>query len=130
MGAQSFRKNWHPSRESVDIPMTNYQTGHNAEKRAAEYLEKQGFKVRELNWKTRYCEIDIVAEKDKVVYFVEVKYRKNAAHGSGLEYITPKKLQQMQFAAEMWVQNNEWSGDYQLSAVAIDGDRISFLEDL
>lgn len=110
--------------------MTNYQSGHDAEKTAATYLQKQGFKIRELNWKTKYCEIDIVAERKKVVYFVEVKARKTAFQGSGLDYITPKKLQQMRFAAEMWVQTNQWKGDYRLAAVAIDDLEITFLDEL
>jgi Holliday junction resolvase-like predicted endonuclease len=70
-----------------------------------------------------------VAEKDGRVYFVEVKYRRNAAHGTGLEYITSKKLNQMTFAAEMWVSNNNWSGDYQLAAVGIDGEQITFVDE-
>lgn len=109
---------------------TNYQTGHDAEKQAARYLESRGFKIRELNWKTRYCEIDIVAEKGGTIYFVEVKYRRNAAHGIGLEYITPKKLNQMRFAAEMWVQNHDWSDDYQLAAISIDAEEITFVDEL
>ncbi len=70
--------------------MTNYTTGHDAEKIAAKYLERHGYKILEMNWKTRYCEIDIVAEKNSIVYLTEVKYRKSLAYGSGLEYITPK----------------------------------------
>lgn len=108
--------------------MTNYQTGHDAEKWAAEYLKQQGYKIRELNWKTRYCEIDIVAEKDNTIYFIEVKYRKSDKFGSGLDYVTPKKLQQMTFAAEMWVSNNNWEGNYQLAALAIDAGQINFIE--
>lgn len=110
--------------------MTNYAAGHAAEVRAAEYLKSDGFKIRELNWKTRYCEIDIVAEKDKAVYFVEVKYRRTQNQGSGLDYITPKKLNQMRFAAEMWVNSNRWNGEYQLAAVAIDGNEISVVTDI
>src|SRR5688500_13259101 len=83
--------------------MSNYSAGHRAEKTAAEYLTYKGFTVRELNWKTRYCEIDIVAEKNNALYLVEVKSRTNNKQGIGLDYITPKKLRQMQFAAEMWV---------------------------
>lgn len=108
--------------------MTNYQVGHDAEKQAAEYLKQQGFKIRELNWKTRYCEIDIVAEKDKAIYFVEVKSRKNSNQGYGYEYITAKKLQQMHFAAEMWVQNNNWTGDYQLVVASMDGQEITLID--
>jgi Holliday junction resolvase-like predicted endonuclease len=110
--------------------MSNYAAGHNAEKRAAKYLESQGFKIRELNWKTRYCEVDIVAEKANAIYFVEVKYRRNAAQGIGLEYITPKKFRQMQFAAEMWVQNHNWAGGYQLAVISIDAEQITFLDSL
>lgn len=110
--------------------MTNYASGHTAEKKAAKYLEQQGFKVKELNWKTRYCEIDIVAEKNKTVWFVEVKSRKNSRQGFGYEYITPKKINQMRFAAEMWVQNNKWFGDYRLAVISVDGEEITFIEDL
>lgn len=102
--------------------MTNYSTGHNAEKIAADYLQDHGFTVQELNWKTRYCEIDIVAEKNKVMYFVEVKYRKNDYQGTGFDYITSKKLKQMAFAAELWVQENTWKNSYQLAAIELTGD--------
>ncbi len=108
--------------------MTNYSSGHDAEKRVAEWLQNQGFKVAELNWKTRYCEIDIVARQASVVWFVEVKARQNSAHGHGYDYVTPKKLQQMRFSAEMWVSNNSWSGDYRLAVVSMDGQEITFIE--
>jgi putative endonuclease len=101
--------------------MTNYGIGHFAEKVAADYLKRLGYKIRELNWSTKYCEIDIIAEKAKCIYFIEVKYRERASWGTGLEYITPKKLKQMAFAAELWVNNNDWSGDYQLAAVELSG---------
>lgn len=110
--------------------MNNYQAGHTAENRAADYLRKTGYKIHELNWKTRYCEIDIVAEKEKAVYFVEVKYRHNNNQGIGLDYITTKKLSQMRFAAEMWVNNNNWQGEYQLAAIGIDNDQITFIDEL
>lgn len=110
--------------------MTNYSSGHSAEKQAAVYLIHQGFKLHEMNWRTRWCEIDIVAEKNKVIYFVEVKSRESLDYGSGLDYITAKKLKQMKFAAEFWVSQHEWSGDYRLAVVAIDGGELEFIEDV
>jgi Holliday junction resolvase-like predicted endonuclease len=109
---------------------TNHQAGHDAEQRAADYLASQGFEVVELNWKTRYCEIDIVAKKAKTIYLVEVKSRKNSYFGSGFDYITPKKLGQMRFAAEMWVQNHSWSGDYRLAALSVDASNCTFIDEL
>lgn len=110
--------------------MTNYTAGHDAEKQAAEYLKRQGFSIEELNWKTRYCEIDVVAKNNKIVWFVEVKSRQNSRQGFGYEYVTQKKLQQMHFAAEMWVQSNSWKGDYRLAVVSIDGEQITFIDEL
>lgn len=108
--------------------MTNYQSGHDAEKSAAKYLESQGYKIIELNWRTKLCEIDIVCKKNDIVHFVEVKSRSSAKWGSGLDYITPKKLKQMEFAANMWVQNNNWGGDYRLDALAVDSSAINLVE--
>lgn len=113
--------------------MTNFAHGREAEAAAASYLEMQGYKVLEQNWRTRWCEIDIVAKKDNTVYLVEVKYRQKAFHGSGLDYITPKKFQQMSFAAEFWVQAHHWPGDYGLAAVEVSGPNYevtNFLPDL
>lgn len=113
--------------------MTNFAHGREAEAAAAAYLEKQGYAIIEQNWRTRYCEIDIVARKKKTVYFVEVKYRQNEAQGQGLEYITPKKLGQMRFAAEMWVQEHDWKHDYDLAAIEVSGpgyEVTNFLSEL
>src|SRR5437762_3229260 len=98
---------------------TNYQAGHDAEKEAADYLIGQGYKIIDINWKTRFCEIDIVALRGSSVYFIEVKYRSSSDFGDGLDYITPKKLQKMQFASELWVAKNNWPGDYQLAALSM-----------
>lgn len=110
--------------------MTNHRVGHDAEKQAAEYLKNLGFSVKELNWKTKLCEIDIVAERDRVIWFVEVKSRSNSRQGNGYEYVTQGKLQQMQFAAEMWVQGHEWNGDYQLAVISMDGGDITLFDEL
>ncbi len=101
--------------------MTTVATGQQAEVAAVKYLEQLGYKILEHNWRTRYCEIDIVVQKDKVVHFIEVKYRVRDAQGSGLDYITSHKLRQMQFAAELWVSQYGWAGDYLLGAIEVSG---------
>lgn len=111
--------------------ITHYAVGHQAEQKAADYLKAHGFKVLDINWKTRYCEIDLIAVKQKTVHFVEVKYRANSTQGRGLDYVTPSKLRQMRFAAEMWVQEQLWKGDYTISAIELSGPEYSvtqFLE--
>lgn len=96
--------------------------GRAAEDVAAQFLTVKGCTVHQQNWRTRWCEIDIVASRGNIVYMVEVKYRARAAWGSGLDYITPKKLQQMRFAAEFWCAKYQWRGDYRLAAVELSGN--------
>lgn len=102
--------------------MSSTSTGKYAENMVADYLKSQGYKILSQNWKNRWCEIDIIALKKKVIYFVEVKYRKSSNWGDGLDAITPKKQQQMSFAAEMWVHENKWRGDYSLAAASVAGN--------
>lgn len=107
------------------------EQGMEAEAAVASLLEQQGFEIIDRNWKTRVCEIDVVAEKDKVVYFVEVKYRSAAAQGSGFEYIASRKLKKMNFAAEIWKQAYGWTGDCRLMAASVtdmDCEKIELVE--
>lgn len=101
--------------------MNTTSTGRQAEAAAAAFLEQKGCAIVARNWRTRMCEIDIVARRAGVLYFCEVKYRRHTARGTGLDYIIPKKLQQMRFAAESWVHANAYSGDYQLVAIEVSG---------
>lgn len=106
--------------------------GAEAENRAAEYLKSTGFKILDRNWKTKFCEIDIVARKDNCIYFVEVKYRGSADQGSGFDYITAQKLQKMERAAKSWVEINSWLDEYVLSAAEVSGPdfEVVFIEEV
>jgi putative endonuclease len=110
--------------------MTNFQTGRAAEETAVAYLKAQGFSIIDRNWRTPRCEIDIVAKRKNVMYFVEVKYRSTTKQGDGIDYITAAKLKQMQFAAENWVAANQWDGDYELSVVSASDQAVEFIERL
>jgi len=104
--------------------MTSVETGRKAEAIAAAFLEQKGCNMIAQNWRTKQCEIDIIVERDGVVYFCEVKYRLRAAQGTGIDYITPVKLRQMSFAAELWVNRYNWRGEYQLCAIEVSGPQF------
>lgn len=101
------------------------EIGRQAETAAAAYLKSLGYTIRAQNWRTRWCEIDIVAQKDTTVVLVEVKYRATAAWGGGLEYITPRKQAQMAFAAQFWIATHKWSGDIYLGALEVTGPHFA-----
>ncbi|HEX5394919.1 MAG TPA: YraN family protein [Candidatus Saccharimonadales bacterium] len=108
--------------------MKTTATGRQAEAAVANYLTCQGFDVITRNWRNRRCEIDIVAQKHKTVYFIEVKYRSNLSQGGGFEYIGPHKLQQLRFAAEYWAAVNKWRGDCRLLAAEVTGPDYGVIE--
>lgn len=95
--------------------------GQQAEELAAEYLQKHGYEIIARNWKTKWCEIDIVARQQKTIRFVEVKYRRSECHGRALEYITAAKVRQLRLAARAWISEYTWGGDCAIDAVGITG---------
>jgi ribonuclease HII len=100
--------------------------GDASETAAANELVRRGHTIIERNWKTKYCEIDIISKKGDRVYFTEVKHRKNDKAGDGLAAITPKKLNQMKFAAKLYAHLNHLiNADMQLIAIATTGDEPS-----
>lgn len=97
------------------------EQGLKAETAVAGLLKDYGYIIIDRNWKTKVCEIDIVAEKSGTIYFVEVKYRRSDFQGDGFEHITLQKLHKMSFAAEVWCQAFGWTKDCQLMAAAVSG---------
>lgn len=85
---------------------TTRQIGNESESLVSNELSRQGHTIRERNWRTKWCEVDIVSEKNGTLYFTEVKHRKNDTAGDGFAAITPKKLNQMKFAAELYAAKN------------------------
>lgn len=94
------------------------QAGDAAETLVAEYLVSIGHAILARNWRTKYCEIDIVSECNGTVYFTEVKYRKTDAQGGGMAAITTDKLRRMTFAAELYAARHGGRGMDMLLAAA------------
>lgn len=67
--------------------MHNRRLGLKGEAAARKYLKKQGYKILEKNYKTKFGEIDIIAEKDGTVAFIEVKTRTSEDFGAPREAV-------------------------------------------
>jgi len=69
------------------------KTGDIGEIVAIKYLQKHGYSICDTNFKFgRFWEIDIIAEKSKKYYFIEVKYRSHLSYWYPEEAITQSKL--------------------------------------
>ncbi|MDX1416863.1 MAG: YraN family protein [Candidatus Promineifilaceae bacterium] len=100
------------------------ELGRYGEQIAAQYLEKQGFKILERNWRCSRGELDLVAEAGKVLVFVEVKTRSGRSFGlpeEALNYHKRKKLLQLgqYYLLEHDIEDIEW----RIDIVAIELDQ-------
>ncbi len=78
------------------------QLGSHGEEKVAIWLKKQGFTIQEMNYRQRCGEIDIIALKDEVLAFVEVKLRTHAYFNLS-EVITPSKQAKIIRTAMMYI---------------------------
>lgn len=83
--------------------MSTKQDGDWGEALAAEYLEARGCRIVEKEWRCRFGEIDLIAEKDGMLIFVEVKLRTNLQYGMPREYVTAKKQEKLRAAALLYL---------------------------
>lgn len=85
-------------------PPSSSQKGQTAELAVASYLKTQNHQIIAHNFKTKTYEIDLISVENREIFFTEVKYSRNpASEGTPLVRITPKKQQQMRFAAECFL---------------------------
>jgi putative endonuclease len=71
--------------------MSNKSTGDRGESLAREYLEQQGYRILDTNYRGPGGEIDIVARDDDFLVFIEVRTRSSLDYGSPEESVTPAK---------------------------------------
>ena len=109
--------------QPVSPSFTSTEIGGLAEDVAADYLMGKGHEIIGRNWKTKFCEVDIISIKDEVVYFTEVKYREVDRWGGGVDAITESKEKQMRFAARFWMETEapDDKPDAKISVIAVSG---------
>ncbi len=77
--------------------------GFRGEDLAAEYLRKKGFIITERNYHSRFGEIDIIAENEEYILFVEVKTREAGSMVSPAEAVDPKKQEKIMMTANTYL---------------------------
>lgn len=87
---KSFLKNYQPG-----TPNPAKQRGKLGEDATAEYLQKKGYTLLERNYSNSYGEIDLIARKDDILAFVEVKTRKEKSMAAGRTAVGKSKQQKI-----------------------------------
>ncbi len=99
--------------------------GDIGEDRAIFYLEERGFRVIERNFYSRFGEIDIIATKDDVLHFVEVK----SGEWNPIYQITPTKISKIIKTADIYMKKKRLDFDYCIDALII-SEKIEFIENI
>lgn len=108
--------------------------GLRGEQLAAEWLHENGFTLLERNWRCQKREIDLIATKDNVLHFVEVKTRRQVAFGMPETQVDNRKLHSLRIAAAAYLEEHPQWRRVQFDILAIRllnaGVSIDFLEDV
>jgi len=101
--------------------------GDIAEEKACKYIQDLGFQIIERNYTLRGGEIDIIAIKDEVLHFIEVK---SGSFYSPLYNITPKKLQHVINTAHRFMKNKNLDLAFQIDAICVQENRCEMIENI
>ncbi|HEX8993551.1 MAG TPA: YraN family protein [Anaerolineales bacterium] len=97
----------------------NQSVGRWGEQEAADYLCGRGYTVVARNVRTPYGEIDLIASKEGIMIFVEVKARTGKSYGPPEVAVTPRKQAHMLACADHYAQQNEID-HWQIDVIAVE----------
>lgn len=104
------------------------QVGKVGEEAARSYLQSKGYRVAELNYRSPYGEIDLIAFHGDIPVFVEVRTRTSASFGPPAESITAEKLERLKKTAIHYMQTHygeEVACRFDFIAVHLDWEKMT-----
>lgn len=110
--------------------MNKRATGADRESQAAEYLERQGMRIVERNYRCRQGEIDLIGWHQGYLVFVEVKYRAGTAKGYAAEAVDGRKQRRVCRAADYYRYSHKIGDAFgvRYDVVAIQGEEVSWIQ--
>lgn len=96
--------------------------GDEAENKACRFLETQGLRKLERNYRCRYGELDLIMLDQDTLVIVEVRFRQSRRYGSAAESVTPAKQARIIAAAEHYLQRHNHDRPLRFDVVALSGD--------
>lgn len=110
------------------------KTGASGEELACRYLEEKGYTILHRNWRYSHYEIDIIAEKNDRLHFIEVKTRRSQQFGMPEDALSRRKIKNLIEAADEYIHLTGIIRNIQFDCLAINLYKNSFniflLEDI
>ncbi len=104
--------------------------GNRYEQQAEKYLINQGYQILARNIHLGRKEIDLIAQKDKTIVFVEVKGARSTSFGHPSERVDRRKRKNLTEAAEQFINEQKLDGfDYRFDLITILGSELEHYPD-
>ena len=107
------------------------RTGNQGEEIASNYLGSHGYRVIERNFTCKGGEVDIIATKDKVLIFIEVKTRRDLSYGVPQLAVNSFKQRQISKAALTWLskmKKHDQDARFDVIAILLSDDGMHKIE--
>jgi len=102
--------------------------GNVAEEKACTFLFDNGFSIIEQNFYSRFGEIDIIAVKNNVLHFIEVKSGDD--YELAIQNITRSKITKLLRTGDVYMKKNSFDGDYEYDAVIVTPQEVLHVENI
>ena len=110
--------------------MNNIKKGSFGERLVEEFMKKNGYKIIEKNCRLGKKEIDIIATKDDLIIFTEVKLRNSRKYGRGFEALIRNKKRNIIKAAKDYLLKHNYDGyNVRFDVASIDEGELMYIED-
>ena len=106
------------------------ELGAAGEMLAAQKLQSSGYQILATNYRQRTGEIDIIAQKGSVIYFVEVKAKRNLQFSPPADSVTAKKRKHIADTAAIWfAKHGECDSSFLVAEVDLTAETVVLIED-
>ena len=95
------------------------ELGRRGESLAKAHLENAGYEILDENWTHGNAEVDLIAYKDKVIIFAEVKTRTGNGFGEPEDFVDERKQKLLVSAADEYIYLMEHKGDVRFDIISI-----------
>lgn len=95
------------------------QKGDEGEEIAASFLERHGYTLLEKQWRFMRFEIDLIAIKEQVIVFVEVKTRYSNTYGEPWEAVNKAKRKKICESADAYIRQNDINQEPRFDIISI-----------
>lgn len=108
--------------------LKSYLVGILGENKACDFLKNNNFDILKRNFHCKFGEIDIIAKKDNILHFIEVKYgEKDYELASRVD---KNKLEKILKTIEIYLLKHSFNIDFQIDLICINKDSVEFFENI